>query len=166
MCCRTSKSFTVLTKITSDIFEEAFSHCRWTTALSGVVEIVKANMEQGLYINKTFDDIIMRVYSLCRDVKGLGMLSAYDIASAICRFYSINIDKVYIIGGGPRRAVKLLDLKTKKHIVSNDIKINYVEVVDLLQALSSHNVELERELITSTNGDLFETFICIWQKGV
>ena len=64
--------------------------------------------------NKTFEEIIFDVYNFCDNVKGVGMLAIYDITSAICRYYKRNIDKVYIVGNGPKRAVNILNIKTKK----------------------------------------------------
>ena len=35
----------------------------------------------------------------------------YDISAEFAKYYNIKIDKVYIIGNGPKRAVKILKLK-------------------------------------------------------
>jgi hypothetical protein len=90
----------------TNIFQEAIDHCRWKKALHSILN--KINMVK--YENKTFEQIMIEIYNICDNVKGVGMLTIYDITSAICRYYKINIDKVYIIGGGPKRAVKILKI--------------------------------------------------------
>jgi hypothetical protein len=116
------------------------------------------------YENKTFEEIIFDIYGICDSVKGIGMLTIYDISSAICRYYKINIDKVYIIGNGPKRTVKLLNIKTKIHKISDRIKINYVDINDIVSAFDMNCYELDENIRTSKNGDILETYICNWQK--
>ena len=87
--------------ISTNIFQEAINHCRWKKALYSILK--KINIID--YENKTFEEIIIEIYNICDNVKGVGMLTIYDIKSTICRYYKINIDKVYIIGNGPKRAV-------------------------------------------------------------
>ena len=148
------------------LFEEAISHCRWTTALNTVLDTVKARLYDNYFKEMSFDEIVVSIYTLCNPVFGLGMLSVYDISAAICRFYNKSIDKVYIIGGGPRRAVKLLGIKPKTRVINDEIKLHYVDVVDLLVSLSNYGVHLDREILKTTNGDLFESYICNWQKNI
>ena len=92
------------------------------------------------------------------------MLAIYDITSAICRYYNINIDKVYIIGNGPKRAVKLLNIKIKKHKINDKINLNFVDTMDVINAFDIFNYELNENIRNSKNGDIFETYICNWQK--
>ncbi len=143
-------------------FEEALSHCRWKTVLRNVLTEIKINISK--YYNKTFEEIITLIYSICESVKGIGMLSVYDITSAICKYYKINIDKVYIIGNGPKRAVKILNIPTKHHIISNKIKIKYADIRDVRIAFDNNCYELDEEYRTTTDGDKLETHICKWQK--
>ena len=97
------------------IFQEAIDHCRWKTVLRNNVltqnELQEHNLHQ--FAGKRFDEIILRVYNMCDKIKGIGMLSIYDITSAICRYNKIIIDKIYIIGKGPKRAISLLNIKAK-----------------------------------------------------
>ena len=96
---------------------------------------------------------------ICSKIKGIGRLATYDITSAICRYNKINITKVYIVGGGPRRAINLLKLKTKKQKIGG-ILLKYIEICDLLDAFQKINHELPLELQDSINGDDYETYIC------
>jgi hypothetical protein len=144
----------------TNIFQEAIDHCRWKKALHSILE--KINIVY--YENKTFEEIIFEIYNICNNVKGVGMLAIYDITSAICRYYNINIDKVYIIGNGPKRAVKLLNIKIKKHKINDKINLNFVDTMDVINAFDIFNYELNENIRNSKNGDIFETYICNWQK--
>lgn len=144
----------------TNIFQEAIDHCRWKKVLHSVLK--KINVSD--YNNKTFEEIIFEVYNICKDVKGLGMLTIYDISSAICRFYKININKVYIIGNGPKRAVKLLNIKTKTHKINDNIKIKYVSISEIINAFDTNYYELDENIRNNKNGDILETYICNWQK--
>ena len=143
-----------------DTFQEAIDHCRWKKALHSILE--KINIVY--YENKTFEEIIFEIYNICNNVKGVGMLAIYDITSAICRYYNINIDKVYIIGNGPKRAVKILNIKIKKHKINDKINLNFVDTMDVINAFDIFNYELNENIRNSKNGDIFETYICNWQK--
>lgn len=143
----------------TNIFQEAINHCRWKKALHSVLK----NINIVNYENNTFEEIIFKIYNICHNVKGVGMLTIYDITSAICRYYNINIDKVYIIGNGPKRAVKILNIKIKKHKINN-INLNFVDIVDVINAFDINNYILDENIRNSKNGDILETYICNWQK--
>ena len=144
----------------TNIFSEAINHCRWKKALYSILE--KINIDN--YKNKTFEEIIFEIYNVCDNIKGVGILTIYDITSAICKYYKINIDKVYIIGNGPKRAVKLLNIKIKKHKINDKINLQYVDIIDVINAFDTNNYVLNQTLRKSKNGDLFETYLCNWQK--
>ena len=114
--------------------------------------------------NKTFEEILLEIYNISSNIKGVGMLSVYDITAAICRYYKINIDKVYIIGKGPKRAIKLLNIKLKKNKISNKINLNFVNIIDIINAFDNNNYELNEYFRNTNNGDILETYICNWQK--
>jgi hypothetical protein len=142
------------------IFQDAIDHCRWKKVLHNVLKDINISN----YENKTFEEIIINIYNICESVNGLGILTIYDISSSICRFYEINIDKVYIIGDGPKRTAKLLNIKTKKHRINDKININYVDIPDVIIAFNSKGYELEAKYRNTTNGDELETYMCNWQK--
>jgi hypothetical protein len=143
-----------------NIFEEAINHCRWKKSLYLVLK--KINICN--YENKTFEEILLEIYNISSNIKGVGMLSVYDITAAICRYYKINIDKVYIIGKGPKRAIKLLNIKLKKNKISNKINLNFVNIIDIINAFDNNNYELNEYFRNTNNGDILETYICNWQK--
>jgi len=91
------------------------------------------------------------------------MLTIYDITSAICRYNKINIEKIYIIGKGPKRAICLLDVKAKSQKIEN-ITLKYVEIPEILKAFQEKNYEINLQIKNSNNGDDFESYICNWQK--
>ena len=115
----------------TEMYEEAINHCRWKKALHGILKDI--NIID--YNNKTFEEIITEIHNICNNTEGIGMLATYDITSAICRHYKVNIDKVYIIGKGPKRAINLLNVKTKTHKINENIKIRYATVTDIVTAL-------------------------------
>ena len=125
-CSRSSKRY---------IFQEAIDHCRWKKVLRNNVlaktEFQEHNLQQ--FTGKSFNEILLFVYNICDKVEGIGMLTIYDITSAICRYNKINIEKIYIIGKGPKRAICLLGVKAKSQKIEN-IKLNYVEIPEILKA--------------------------------
>ena len=143
-----------------NIFQEAISHCRWKKVLHNILQ----GIDISIYNNKTFEEIMTAIYNICKDVQGIGMLATYDITAAICRHYNINIDKVYIVGKGPKRAIKLLNIKTKTHKINEDIKLRYANITDIINAFDASGFELNEQVKNSKNGDILESYICNWQK--
>ena len=148
------------------IFQEALHHCRWKTVLRNEVlsnsELQENKLHQ--FLDKSFDEILLVVHAICDKVKGIGMLSVYDITSAICRYNKINIDKVYIIGGGPKNAIKLLGITPKVHNIQH-ISLKYVEITEIIKAFNDKAFEIPLDVKQSINGDDFESYICNWQKN-
>jgi hypothetical protein len=147
------------------IYHDAFDHCRWKHALIDVLrreELQEQNLHQ--FSNKSFNEIIQWVYDICHTIKGIGILTVYDIASVICRYNNINIDKIYIIGNGPKRTLGLLNIKAKTQKIGR-IRLKYIEIPDLLNAFDEKKYEMPSHIRHSNNGDEFETFICNWQKN-
>jgi hypothetical protein len=149
-----------------ELFQEAIDHCRWKTALQRVLPVIRTRVLANTYCNKTFEEVFTSVYSLTKDVKGVGILTTYDISAAIMRYHKKDIDRVYIVGGGPQRAVKLLGLRTKMHILSKDIRLKYITIQDTLAAFDAKGYTLPEALRSTQNGDSLESHICNWQKTV
>ena len=153
-CSRSSKRY---------IFQEAIDHCRWKKVLRNNVlaktEFQEHNLQQ--FTSKSFNEILLFVYNICDKVEGIGMLTIYDITSAICRYNKINIEKIYIIGNGAKRAIRLLDVKAKSQKIEN---IKYVEIPEILKAFQEKNYEINLQIKNSNNGDDFESYICNWQN--
>ncbi len=94
-------------------------------------------------------------------IKGIGSLGKYDIVSAICRYHHINIDYVYIVGGGPKKAISKLNLKTKTHKLSSSISLPYVTIDEVKKTF----LQRGQPLLESLNGDDYESHLCKWQKS-
>jgi hypothetical protein len=134
------------------IFHEAISHSRKGTELKEL--LAREFKDLHPYSGLSFYDIFQRVSTLCT----LGPLHVYDITAAICRYHHIHIDKIYIVGNGPKIAAGLLHLKTKSD--AKDKRLRYIEMADTIRALTKHNIPL----LHSTNGDDFESYLCKWQS--
>ncbi len=145
------------------MFQEAYSHCRWKSVLRQVLE----SLDVSQYRGQTFDQIFLCIYEICKDVKGVGMLSMYDITSAICRKYNTPIDKVYIIGGGPKRACRILNITVKTRRIGA-ASLSYVEPTDVIAAFAAkeYNEDSLNCAEHYIDGDYMETYICKWQKHI
>ena len=142
------------------MFQEAISHSRRKGALRTLL-MSHEFQDAAQYANQSFDDIFLHFHTLCYVPKTIGLLCIYDISAAICRHNHIDIDKIFIIGKGPQRAVRLLHLKPKKHTIG-DIVLNYVEIKDVVAAFQKHGYALD---LSTKNGDEFESYLCKWQKN-
>jgi hypothetical protein len=144
-------------------FSEAIRHSRNRNLLR---EKLTQNINIDDYANKTFEQIISEISISLYVYKKIGPLAFYDITSAICRYHNINIEKVYIIGGGPVRAVKLLNIEKKKHIINNEIELKYVDINDVINAFDNNGYDFDESIRTNTSGDILESYLCIWQKTI
>jgi hypothetical protein len=148
------------------VFQEAIDHCRWKSILRNDVlstpELKVDNLHR--FSKKRFNEIFLDVHAICKDIKGIGMLTVYDITSAICRRNKINIDKIYIIGNGPKTAIRLLGIPSKTEKICKGVTLQYVEIHSVLDAFNEKNYEMSIDVKNSNNGDIFETYICNWQK--
>jgi hypothetical protein len=143
------------------IYRDAISHCRWKSSLMTVLTSIQ--IEE--YKNQTFETIFESIGNICDGVKGVGLLTIYDIVSAICVNHTITINRVYIIGGGPKRAITLLNMKTSVHKIGK-YRLKYVSSSDIINAFAKHGYALDDDMKTEINGDVFETYICVWQKNI
>ena len=152
------------TSIKINIFQEAMDHCRWKRQLDTV--LLRPELHDNIlqdYSGKSFEEILLTVYNICEQAKGVGLLTIYDITAAICRYNNINIERVYIIGGGPVRAARLLNIKLKTHKIEK-IALKYIEISEIIEAFDKQKLEIDSQIKYSNNGDEFETYICNWQK--
>lgn len=145
----------------SNLFQEAIAHCRWEKVLRNFL----TNLDITQFQNQSFDYIYVSIFNMCQSIKGLGTLTIYDITSAICRRYNIVIDKVFIIGSGPKRAIKLLHIQPNIYKISK-INIRYVAIDDIVRAFDKEGFQLDDSIRYCANGDIIETFICNWQKSI
>lgn len=145
------------------IFQEAIDHCRWKRVLYNVLSNIHISEYKN---NTTFEEIFIKTYNICKEVKGLGLLTIYDTTSSICREYSIHIDNVYIIGNGPKRAVALLDIKTKTQILDKNIRLRYTTIPEIIHAFALYSYKIDKSIKNTKNGDIMESYLCNWQKGI
>jgi len=142
-----------------EIFEEAINHCRWKKNLKEVLGSIRLTE----YKEKNFKEIFTHFYKVCQEIDGIGMLTVYDIASGICNHYNIPIDKIYIVGNGPKRAIKILDMKLKEDII-NGVKLKYTTIEDVHIAFKKKDDIVPKEIIESQDCNKYESFLCQWQK--
>lgn len=155
---RNSQQIENMCKPNKFVSPETIDHCRWKTALKKAVKLINPND-----YNKPFNEILLDMYNLCKPIKGLGKLVCYDLAADLARYHGIIVDKVYIIGNGPKRAIKLLNITKIKKIKIGCI-FHYVEIIDVIKAFKQFKEFKELE-IDETNGDILESYLCNWQKG-
>ena len=139
-------------------------HCRWKRQLDTVLQRPELhdNILQD-YSGKSFEEILLIVYNICEQAKGVGLLTIYDITAAICRYNNINIERVYIIGRGPVRAARLLNIKLKTQKIQK-VSLKYIEISEIIEAFDKQKYEIDTQIKQSNSGDDFETYICNWQK--
>ena len=147
------------------VFQEAIDHSRRKNTLRNDILTLPEFQENSLYeySHRTFEEIFSGVYNTCKPVEGIGMLAMYDITIAICKYNKINIERVYIIGNGPKRAISLLGIEPKIHKIG-DISLRYVDIHQILHAFHEKNERLYGSIEHSKNGDDFENYICRWQR--
>ena len=149
----------------NEIWRESISHCRWKTVLRTV--LIKPELEIDRlhrFAANSFSEILLYIHTICNGIKGIGKLTRYDITAAICRYNNINIDKCYIIGKGPARAILILNIKTKNHKIKGLASLKYIENYEILQSFQVRNYEIDPNIKNSNNGDDFESYLCNWQK--
>lgn len=146
------------------IFSEALYHCRWKKSLIEIINTININD----FKNKTFDEIYITIYELCKNKYQLGNLTTYDLTSGICKYYNILIDKVFIVGNGPKRAIKILELesKIKKYYIKKNLSLDYVNIKDIIEGFENKFYSVDDIIFKSNNGDEIESFLCKWQKNI
>jgi len=148
---------------TKKLYHEAISHCRWKGALKTFLPTIN----KDAFEDKTFVEIYSIIHSMSKDIKGIGYLTVYDITASLCNYHNIPIKKVFIIGNGPKRAVKILGLKNKCKILKiGKLRLKYLELNDVIIALQGRNVRIRKRIIHKKDGDLMESYLCNWQKKI
>jgi len=133
----------------SILFYEARSHCRHKS----ILDLFLKTIDIESFKNNSFEEIFLQIKS--KSIKGsIGNLTIYDIASDITRYHGKYINKVYIIGSGPLRAIKLSGIKKQ---LDSTLKLHFVSCMDVCTKFS---------LPPTCDGDLLETFLCQWQKNI
>lgn len=143
--------------MSEELFQQAISHCRWKYAVKSLLPKIQLKQAPGT----TFEQVFETIHKLTVPIQGLGLLATYDIASAVCRYNRIPIQRVYAIGEGPQKAIKYLGLKTSSQKIGT-VTLKYVTP----QQVQSSKIILPPHLKNTTDGDALETFLCNWQKPI
>lgn len=141
--------------MSEELFREAISHCRWKYAVRNVIPKIQLIQPKGA----TFEQVFEKIHSLTKEVQGVGTLATYDLTAAICGYNKIPIRRVYIIGEGPQRAIKYLNLKAASQKIGS-VTLNYVTP----QQVQAAAICLPPHLKSTTDGNALESFLCNWQK--
>jgi hypothetical protein len=154
-----------------ELFHEAIAHCRWKTVCRNFIN----NLDISQYANHTFEEIFAAIFTQVANINGVGLLTIYDITAAICRHYNINIERVYIIGGGPRRAIRILNIRAKRQKINGEITLKYVDIEDVIAAFDKNSINhgfnhglyvLDETMRNNRDGNLMESYLCNWQKKI
>jgi hypothetical protein len=140
-----------------DMYAEFIRHTRMS--LTTLCYILARFKDTKKYIGRSFSEVYARVHNdvIELNMKGIGILSKYDIAAAICRNHDINIDKVYIVGNGPKNALCKLNLKTRTCKLTS---LKYVTIDEVKESFRKRG----EPLLESLNGDDYESYLCTWVK--
>lgn len=146
-------------------FEEAIAHSR----RKGAIKTMLQEIDPSLFQLDTFGDVFSAVDKMYGSRECIGPLAVYDITVAICRHNNIPINRVYLIGNGPRRAAKMLDISpyhTKYEKITSGKRLPYIDTQDVIDALQVHGYPIDHYDKTAVfQGDDVETHLCRWQKG-
>lgn len=79
------------------VFKKAFDHYNY---------ILKDAIQRYSYNDYSFESIFVYVNSVFKNIKGLGILAIIDVTKCICNEFSINVDRIYLVGSGPKTSLK------------------------------------------------------------
>lgn len=142
-------------------YKEGYDHCRWKTAFKKFVK----NIKERDYIDFAFKDLFISLLKKSKKFYGVGLLSVYDVSADISRRLNIKIGKVFIIGDGPKRAVKLLNIKLRK-IHYGKILLRYTTKKDIITAFKKSRYNIDKNMLKNRDCDDFESYLCNWQKNI
>lgn len=142
-------------------YEEGYNHCRWKKTFQKFVK----NIKERDYIDFAFKDLFISLLKKSNKFYGVGLLSVYDVSADISRRLHIKIGKVFIIGGGPKRAVKLLNVKLRK-IHYGGVLLRYTTKKDIITAFKKSRYNIDKNMLKSRDCDDFESYLCNWQKNI
>ena len=113
----------------------------------------------------TFEEVLDNIFNDCNNIKGIGFLSCYIIASEIANTLNINKLYVYIYHKKILRAIKILNINNiyKKKI--NNIIIKYVTLEDIIESFNNINILYDINIINK-NSNLYdiEKYLYYWQS--
>lgn len=111
-------------------------------------------------VGQPFEHIFMSVVDVVLNAKGIGILGAYNITTVLCSF---EVPNVYILGGGPKKALEILSIfdkcewegvgRYRRKFIPRDVLVNAI--------FTLHRVEITEN---NFSNDQLETTLCVWQK--
>ena len=51
-------------------------------------------------------------------------------------------------------------------MISNEIKLKYVEITEVVNAFDTKGYDFDQSIRTNTSGDVMESYLCNWQKTI
>ncbi len=148
--------------IKSIIFREAYAHSRNHTLLRNVLN----NLSLTDFKGKTFEEIVLLVNLRLYSVKGIGKLTRYDIIASIAKLFKVSVNHIYIVGNGPRAAIRHLKLTDKlKRETFGRYAFQYIEKEDLIDRMREKGYKTEAERFESIeNLDTIESELCVFSR--
>lgn len=150
----------VLSENYSDFFRECLYHGYHRQEIKVLLIDIYTKKDSFKELNNldSFEKVYIFVNDNYRSKPRAGPLFIYDVTTQLCRYYSIPIDKVYIVGSGPRINCNKLNLTLK---YNPDISLQYVVVQELIDKLSIDYInKVFGELSNDFIGDDLETILC------
>ena len=132
-------------------FREAIHHVRWKNTLRPHLEKIFNNLNTFSSC-KTFEEVFKLIEKVFKPVYGIGKLATYDTTAAICRRFDIPIEKVYIIGSGPQKAINYLNIQ---RFYDRQLNVYYCKRSDVLAAFGD----------PSMSNDDMESNLCLFGTG-
>ena len=142
-------------------YKEGYDHCRWKKTFQKFIKTIK----ERDYTDFAFKDLFISLLKKSNNFYGVGLLSVYDVAADISKRKNIKIGKVFIIGGGPKRAVKLLNINLKK-VRYDNVLLNYTTKKDIISAFKKSRYNIDKNMLKNRDCDDFESYLCNWQKNI
>jgi hypothetical protein len=99
--------------------------------------------------------------------RGVGFLGCYDIAAGIMRHVKQErIERVYLVGKGPQRAIRKLQLNhwVEYERLNDSIKLPFIQLSIVARQLWRNRVSIPKSIILFRDGDAMESFLCNWSK--
>ena len=150
--------------IDTSMFQEALNHNAYGNERRKIMKEMAIYLKTHLedFYAETFNEIYTKVYDHCIKIKGIGKLSCYDFTNAICKYYGVPINIVFIIKKrGPYNAAIALGLENqiKTETIRKNLKFQYLEIDVAIQGLRNQRLKINSDI---TDGDIIESCMCKW----
>jgi hypothetical protein len=146
----------------NDFFRECLWHGRHRSEIKTLLQIIYAcrdtyRLEHNL---TTFDQVYQFVSTQYGTKPRVGPLFKYDVTTQLCRYYGIIIDKVYIVGSGPKKNAFRLNLTLKTNPITD---LSYAEASEVINKLGVGYIDKAFGTLSDKFiGDDLETILCAY----